>query len=286
MSRLGDYLQLFRWKVLLLVGASVAGGFLVGSPGPLSMSAGLLLAVWGGVLAAAGVGALNQVMERDADALMPRTADRPLPAGRMTTVHALAAGAAAAGGGLALLALAHPLAAAVCAASAVLYLGLYTPLKRRSSFNTLVGAVPGALPPVIGWAAAEGTLPPAAWMLFAIFFLWQLPHFMAIAWIYREQYARAGFKMLPLADANGGLTARQAVAYAAALLPVSLLPAVWGTGTRVYFYGALALGAGFVSFTVWFWARRTEDVARRLVRVSVLYLPVLLGLLVQDKVLS
>lgn len=286
MSRLADYLQLFRWKVLILVGASVAGGFLIGSPGPFSMSAGFFLAVWGGIFAAAGAAAVNQVMERDADALMPRTANRPLPAGRMSRVHAVAAGAVMTGGGLLLLALVHPLASAVCAASALLYLGVYTPLKRRSSFNTLVGAVPGALPPVIGWAAAAGALPPAAWTLFAIFFLWQLPHFMAIAWIYRDQYARAGFKMLPLMDANGGLTARQAVAYAAALLPVSLLPAVWGTGTPVYFYGALALGAGFMCFTVWFWARRTEDVARRLVRVSVLYLPFLLGLLVQDKLLS
>ncbi len=284
---MSDYLQLFRWKVLLLVGFSVAAGFLIGAPEGLSWrDPRLALAVLGAMLAGGGAAALNQVMERDADARMARTADRPVPSGRMSVGHALAAGLGALAGGLGLLALAHPLAALVCAASGGLYIGLYTPLKRVSSFNTLVGAVPGALPPVIGWAAAAGEAPPAAWALFGIFFLWQLPHFMAIAWLYREEYARAGFKMLPLFDETGGLTARQAVVYAAALLPVSLLPPVLGTGTASYFYGALALGAAFMLCTVWFWARRTEAVARRLLRVSVIYLPVLLGLLIGDKALS
>lgn len=284
---LGDHLQLFRWKVLLLVGFSVAAGFLIGAPADSSWhDSRLALAVAGAILAAGGAAAVNQVMERDADARMTRTAGRPVPSGRMTPGHALAAGILALAGGLGLLALAHPLAAAVCAASGGLYIGLYTPLKRLSSFNTLVGAVPGALPPVIGWAAAAGEIPPAAWALFGIFFLWQLPHFMAIAWLYREEYARAGFKMLPLFDETGGFTARQAVIYATALLPVSLLPPVLGTGTAPYFYGALLLGAGFISCTVWFWARRTEEVARRLLRVSVIYLPVLLGLLISDKALS
>ncbi len=287
MSRIRDYLELMRLRVLLLVAASVAAGFFLGAPAGACDAPLLAVATLGAVLAAGGAAAVNQVIERDADGRMKRTADRPLPAGRMKLCEALAFGVFLMGTGIAVLVfLVNGLSAAVCGASALLYLAVYTPLKRVSAFNTLAGAIPGALPPVVGWAAASGSLDPAACVLFGIVFLWQLPHFMAIAWVHREDYARAGFKMLPLLDAQGGVTARQAVAYAAALLPVSLLPAVVGSGGPLYFYGALYLGVGFLGCALWFWRVRTEEVARQFVWVSVIYLPMLLGLLAQDKALS
>lgn len=282
---LGDWLQMTRPRVCLLVAATVAAGYYLGATDAFRVPE-LLWAIAGTLLLAGGGGILNQVIERDADAMMRRTADRPIPAGRIAPRRALAAGAAVAITGVAILALkVNLLTAALGLASAALYLGVYTPMKRLSPFNTLVGAVPGAIPALMGWAAGAGRLDEGAWTLFGIVFLWQLPHFLAIAWLYREDYARAGFRMLTLGDDLGGRTARQAVAYCLGLLPLSLLPAVSGHGGPVYFYAALYLGVLFLGFAVWFLARRTDEIARRLVFASVLYLPSLLAVWVQERAL-
>lgn len=283
MRRLRDYLALVRPRVAALVGAAAAAGFWIGAGAGAVDTVVLAWAVAGVMLAAGGASALNQCLERDADARMRRTAGRPLPAGRMGASEAAAFGILLLVGGLVGLAVGTGLlAAGLCAASAVLYLGVYTPLKRRSALNTLAGAVPGAMPPLVGWAAATGDLAAGAWALFGILFLWQLPHFLAIAWVYRDEYAAAGFRMLPLGDRGGAATARQTVVYALALVPVSLLPAVLGLGGSLYFFGALYLGAGFAACAIWFRVRRTEEIARQFVFVSVTYLPTLLWLLVQD----
>lgn len=284
-GRFSDYAALLRPRVAALVTLTTAAGFWLGSEGPAETARGLLAAV-AVTLVAGGAAALNQVVERREDALMRRTRERPVASGRLPPRRAAFFGVACLASGLgALLAAGMPLAALLSALTAALYLGVYTPMKRRSPFNTLVGALPGAMPPVLGWAAASGSAPAEAWLLFAILFLWQLPHFMAIAWIYREDYARAGFRMLTVEgkrDAAGFMAARQAVGYALALLPVSLLPALWGRGGlggMIYFWGALALGAALVGTSGWFLARRTDFVARALLRVSVFYLPGLFALM-------
>jgi protoheme IX farnesyltransferase len=234
----------------------------------------------GTALVAGGAGALNQWQERVRDARMRRTANRALPSGRLTPPEAAVFGGflVVAGTGLLLLGT-NFLAAAVAVATFVLYVFVYTPLKPRTTLNTVIGAIPGALPPVIGWSAASGRIGVEAWALFLIVFLWQFPHFLAIAWIYRDDYRRAGFKMLTGGDSLGNVTGCQAVSYALVLIPVGLLPATVGLAGPVYFVGALVLGLLYVAAAVRFWLDASDLCARRLLRTSFLYLPAILVLL-------
>jgi protoheme IX farnesyltransferase len=272
-------LELTKPRVGVLVLVTVAAGFLLGARGAARPWA-LGLTLLGTGLVAAGASAWNQYLERGRDRRMRRTAGRPLPEGRLAPAEAALFGSALAGLGVATLALGpHPIAAAVALATFVLYAFVYTPLKPRTTLNTAVGAVPGALPPVIGWAAATGGLGMEAAALFLILFLWQFPHFLAIAWIYRDDYARAGHKMLPAVDPLGALTGRQAAGYALALVPVGLLPAAIGLAGPCYFAGALALGLFYLASAVRFWSDVSDATARGLLRASFLHLPAILLLL-------
>jgi protoheme IX farnesyltransferase len=287
-ARLADYAELTKPRITTMVLVTAAAGFLLAAVGrpelPLPLLAWALL---GTGLLASGASALNQVMERGSDALMRRTAYRPIPAGRIDPEAALAFGVGLVVAGLAALSLAvNLLTAGLGAATVAGYLFVYTPLKRLSSLATVVGAVPGALPPVMGWAALADDLSPGAFALFGILFLWQLPHFLSIAWMYRDDYARAGFPMLPVLDADGRRTARQMVLWSAALVPVSLLPAVLGLAGGVYFAGALALSLGYLAASVPFARSHTAAAARRLLLASVSYLPLLFAVMVVDRVVG
>jgi len=283
LARALDYVQLVRLRVSVLVIFTVAAGYLLGAAGGPELSQ-LVHTVLGTGLVAAGASALNQLFERQSDALMPRTENRPLPGGRLLPAEVLAVGVVLGGGGLAYLALAvkHPLAAAVAGVTFVLYVFVYTPLKRVTDLNTLVGAVPGALPPVIGWTAARGSLGAEALGLFLVVFLWQLPHFMAIAWIYKDQYGRAGLRMVPVADETGSRTSLQMVGFCLLLVPASLSLFSMGVGGLWYGLGALLMGAAFLASTVAFAGAPSKDAARRVLRASLLYLPALLLLLLLD----
>jgi len=271
----GDYIALTKPRLNLLVVATSAAGYYLGAPAVPHLIA-MAPAVAGTALVAAGAAVLNQVYERDTDRLMRRTRTRPLPDGRIAIAEARAFGSALAAAGVTLLALAaNHLAALLALSTLVIYLIVYTPMKRRSSSATLVGAVPGALPPLIGWAAARGHLSPGAWALFAIVFLWQIPHFMAIAWLYRDDYRNAGFPMLPVVEPEGTRTGRQAVLYAALLLPVSVAPTWLGVSGWGYFWLAVILGLGLFWLSVRFAARRTERSARELFFGSIAYLPLI-----------
>lgn len=276
-------LELTKPRITLMVVVTTAVGFLLAAPGRLP---GRLFfhAVAATALLAAAASVLNQVLERDLDARMRRTAGRPLPTGRLAPDQALAVGVTLSLGGLAYLLLAvNLLTAALGAATLATYLFVYTPLKRVSSLATVVGAAPGAVPPMMGWTAVRGELTVEAWVLFAILFFWQLPHFLAIAWLYRSDYERGGFPMLPVGDLDGTRTGIQTTLYAAALLPVSLLPTPLGLAGGVYFLGALAMGVVLLALSAAFaWSHSTR-VARHLARVSVAYLPVVLGLMVLDR---
>ncbi len=236
-------------------------------------------------LVAGGASALNQFLERNHDARMRRTEDRPLPSGRMQPETALLFGSVASAAGLMYLAMAvNPLTAILGAITLCSYVFVYTPLKRVTSLNTAVGAIPGALPPLMGWTAATGQLSVEGWTLFAILFFWQLPHFLAIAWIYREEYAEAGFVMLPVIDPDGVRTGRQAVSHTLGLLPVSLAPFLFHLVGPLYFFGALLLGLVFLGLAVQFSRRLTIASARLLFYASILYLPLLLGLMAISKI--
>ena len=235
-------------------------------------------------LVAAGAAALNQLLERDYDARMRRTQSRPLPSGRMQPTTVMIFGGASSVAGLVYLALAVNLLTCVLGAiTLVSYLFLYTPLKRVTWLNTVIGAVPGALPPLMGWTAVRGEWSSEGWALFAILFFWQLPHFFAIAWMYREDYAKAGFKMLPGVDPDGRRTGQQAVSNTLALLAVSLFPFVFRMAGTFYLAGALLLGAAFLWSAIQFSRQLTLVRARQLFFASILYLPLLLALLVWDK---
>jgi heme o synthase len=278
-----DLCVLTKPRVVLMVLVTTMVGFHVGSRGALDYGRLLHLLV-GTALAAGGTLALNQYLERDVDARMQRTRTRPLPGGRLLPVEALGFGALAAGAGLVYLGIAvGPLAALVTASTAVLYLCAYTPLKLRTPLCMLVGAVPGALPPVTGWVAARGDLAPGAWILFAILFLWQLPHTLAIARLYREDYARAGVRVLPVVDPTGASTERQILLGCLALLAVGLLPTVAGLAGGVYFAGALVLGLAFLACGAAQAMAPSPAAARRVLLASLLYLPALLALLALDK---
>ncbi len=277
-------LELTKPRVTGLVLLTTAIGFCTAGPTERWLWR-LSLVLLGTALVAGGANALNQWMERDADGRMDRTKSRPLPSGRLRPAQALWFGIGISLVGLAALALTvNGLAAALAAASLLSYIAVYTPLKRTTSLCTLVGAIPGALPPMIGWAAAQGALAPGAWALFLILFVWQLPHFLAIAELYRADYARGGFRMLPLLPWGEAVTARQMVGYGLVLVPVSLLPACLGLAGRWYGYGALAFSVVLLGYVVLAALQRSAPACRRLFLASVAYLPLLLLLLVADRV--
>jgi protoheme IX farnesyltransferase len=279
---IADLLEMTKPGITSMVALTAALGYLLA--GGALMSWQLAATLLGTVLVAAGASVLNQFWERGSDALMRRTAGRPLPAGRIDPDLALLFGVAVGIAGLLELALAvNALTAALGAVALAGYVFVYTPLKKRSSLATVVGAIPGALPPMMGWCAVRGEVDLAAWALFGILFFWQMPHFLAIAWLCREDYARAGFPMLPVLDPGGSWTGRQSVLYGAALVPVSLLPSLLGLTGRIYFGGALALGVAYLGFCLAFAGRRSTGGARRLMLASLLYLPAVLVVMLLDR---
>jgi protoheme IX farnesyltransferase len=282
--RLGDFFELTKPRIVLMVLVTAFVGFYVGSekvPDYLR----LLQMLLGTALAAGGTLTLNQFLERDTDAVMERTRHRPLPDGRVQPREAAWFGAAITIAGLVYLALAVNVASAwVTAVVTLSYLLFYTPLKRRSSLCMLVGAVPGALPPVIGWVAARGELQVDAWVLFAIMFLWQVPHTLAIARLYREDFAKAGIQFLPVIEPDGSSTHRQIISHCTALLAVSLLPTLLGIAGAVYFAVAFVLGVGFLASGIRLAMESTIHGARRLLFASLIYLPVLLLVMALDRV--
>jgi len=281
--KFSDYLELTKPRVTLMVVITMAFGFYIGSRGAMDWML-LLHALLGTLLVAGGTSALNQYWERDLDAKMQRTKNRPLPAGRLQPRDALIFGVIISLAGLVhLLVMVNALTALLAAATLVSYVFLYTPLKQKNSLSTIVGAVPGALPPLGGWTAARNDLSIEGWILFAILFIWQLPHFLAIAWIYREDYLRGGFPMLTVVDPDGDSTGRQIISNCLALLPVSLLPTIVGMAGRFYFIGALALSLFFLGCGIAVMRHRSNVTVRRLLRASLLYLPILLALMALDK---
>jgi heme o synthase len=274
-SRASDFVALAKPRLNMLVVASSLAGYVIGG-GDMSNAMMVVSTVLGTGLVAGGASGFNQVIERQPDSLMRRTRLRPVPDGRLQPGESLLFAAAMGMSGLVVLgAGVNLLSASVALVTLLIYVLIYTPLKRRSSFATVVGAIPGALPPVIGWAGARGALSEGGWVLFAIVFLWQLPHFLAIAWMYREDYERAGFPMLPVIEPDGRSTGRQAVYYCAALLPVSLAPTLVGLTTTAYFAAALVLGLLFLALTLQFARTRAVPDARRLFFGSIIYLPLL-----------
>jgi len=282
-SRASDFVALAKPRLNLLVVASALAGYVMAG-GDLANAVVVVSTVIGTALVAGGASAFNQVIERVPDSLMRRTRFRPVPDGRLQPVESLVFATALALAGLTFLGAAvNRLSAMVALVTLLTYALVYTPLKRRSSFATVIGAIPGALPPVIGWAAARGALSQGAWVLFAIVFLWQLPHFLAIAWMYRDDYARAGLPMLPVIEPDGRSTGRQAALYAAALLPVALAPSLVGMSGPAYFTGALVLTLLFLGMSLRFAMTRAVRDARRLFFASIIYLPLLWGLMIVDR---
>jgi heme o synthase len=281
--RLADYWTLTKPEVNFLVIMSTLAGFYLGWRGPINFVL-LFCTLLGTLLVASGTGTLNQYIERASDASMRRTARRPLPSGRMNSAEAFWFGILlAAGGGLLLWLAVNALASVLALATLLTYLLFYTPLKRRTPLCTLVGAFPGAMPPLIGWAAARGSLSLEAWVLYAILFCWQFPHFLAIAWLYREDYSRAGLRMLPERDTEGRFTGREILAFTMALVPVSVLPVFLGQAGMIYLIGALLLGLAFLVYGARLAHGRTRVLARRMVLASVVYLPLVFALLMVNK---
>lgn len=280
---LSDYVALAKPRLVVMVVITVAAGFYLGAPGSIAVLPFIHTMV-GTALAAAGALALNQYLERDLDAQMKRTSKRPLPAGRLQPLSALLFGSALTVLGLALLLFAvNPLASAVTAFTSAVYLFAYTPLKRVTPLCTIVGAIPGALPPVTGWVAARGEFGDGALVLFAILFLWQIPHSLAIARLYVDQYAEAGFRLLPVVEPHSHRTERAVVSYSSALVAVGITPALIGMAGQLYLAAALALGAAMMVAALAFAVRR-EGSARWLLLASLVYLPVLLSMMAFDRV--
>ena len=281
-ERVAAYAELTKPRITFLIVLTSAAGFALASRTGVDYIA-LLRALVGIALLSSGIATLNQYAERDLDGLMRRTANRPLPAGKLAPWEALAFGA-----GITILAeiyllvLVNPLSALLGLTVIAGYLFAYTPLKTRTTLSTLVGAFPGAVPPLIGWTAARGSISLEGWILFAILFLWQFPHFLAIAWMYREDYGRAGILMLPVVEPDGKVTAQQIVVYTLMLLPVSLLPTVIGLSGRIYFVGAIVLGLAFLYSSLRAAFSMSRQNARRLLLASVLYLPLLFLVMVLD----
>ena len=281
--KLADYVTLAKPRLNLLVVATSVVGFFAASNGPTDLLALLHTAI-GSALVASGAAAWNQIRERRTDALMDRTRMRPLPGGRLSVAEARVFSVSASLFGLLELAFGVNLLSAMVALVTLLVYGwVYTPMKLRTPASTLVGAIPGALPPLIGWAGARGTLSLDAWTLFAIVFCWQIPHFLAIAWMYREEYRRAGFPMLPVIEPNGRRTGRQAAVFAAMLVLAALSPHVLGLTGQTYLVGSLVLSLGLLGLAVRFARVRSDARARSLFFGSLVYLPVLWKLLLIDR---
>jgi heme o synthase len=283
------YLELTKPRITIFILMSTAIGFLCGIHVGMNVSSHwtlftLLNTILGTALIASGTAALNQWFERDADAKMNRTRSRPIPSGRITPRNAFVFGIALAIAGFTELALgANLLTGLLGLFTMASYLLVYTPLKQRSPASTTIGAIPGAMPPLIGYAAAAGTLNAEAWVLYAILFLWQFPHFYAIAWMYRDDYARAGICMLPVVEPSGESTARRMWLFSLALIPVSILPKFWGDAGNWYVAGAIALGIMFLWSAIRVNLERSRPRARQVLLASVVYLPLLYGLLVLDR---
>ena len=282
-ARANAYIALTKPDVSFLVLMTTAAGYYMGARGPIGWLH-MSHVIFGTLLIAGGTAALNHYLERESDRYMRRTASRPLPSGVLQPGRALAFGVALAiAGAVDLYFVAGALASGLGVLTCLSYLLAYTPLKKRTVWATFVGAFPGAIPPMIGWVAATGSLDRGAWLLFGILFLWQFPHFYAISWMYREDYARAGIMMLPVVDREGKRTFRQIILYAAALVGVSLLPAVLGLAGVVYFFGALVVCTGLVQVCLWAASNKTNARAKWLKHATVLHIPLLLGLMAYDK---
>ena len=280
---LAAYLELTKPRITFLVSLTAAAGFCLGSIGTIEYG-GLINLVIGISLLCSGISALNQYIERDLDRLMRRTESRPLPSGKLQASRALVFGSSLSAAAILYLALFFGWFTAMLGVLTLIsYLFVYTPLKTRTTLSTFLGAFPGAMPPFIGWVAARGQVTVEAWILFGIIFLWQFPHFLAIAWMYRDDYARAGIKMLPVVEPEGRVTAQQIVSYTLLLLPVSLMPAMVNLAGSIYFVGAIVLGLGFLYFSVRAAIAKSPWQARRLLLASVLYLPALFGLMVLNR---
>jgi heme o synthase len=283
-SRANAFITLTKPDVSFLVLITSAAGYYMGARGPLNWLH-MLHTVFATMLIAAGTAALNHYIERDSDRFMRRTAGRPLPTGVVQPREALLFGIAlSVAGAIDLYFVGGLLPCALGVATSLSYLLAYTPLKKRTVWATFVGAFPGAIPPMIGWAAATGSLGRGAWLLFAILFIWQFPHFHAIAWMYREDYARAGILMLPVVDRDGSRTFRQIIGFAAALVLASLLPALLGMAGVLYFFGALIVSTALVQVAVWAASSKSNARAKWLMHATVLHIPLLLALMVYDKI--
>jgi len=283
-SRANAYVALTKPDVSFLVLMTTAAGYYMGAHGAVDWLR-LVQTVFATLLIAAGTATLNHYIERDSDRFMRRTASRPLPSGQLQPREALWFGVILCiAGAIDLYFTAGFLASALGVLTCLSYLLAYTPLKKRTVWATTVGAFPGAIPPMIGWVAATGTLDRGAWLLFAILFLWQFPHFYAIAWMYREDYARAGIMMLPVVDREGTRTFRQIILTSIALVGVSLLPAVIGLAGVRYFFGALVVSTALVQVCLWASSSRTNVRAKWLMHATVLHIPLLLGLMIYDKI--
>ncbi len=282
--RAEDYIELVKPRLVLMILITTAAGFYLGTQGAVNWLLFLHTLIGAG-LTAAGVLGLNQYLERDIDSQMARTQQRPLPAGRMHPMEALFFCALLTGSGMLYLTfLVNPLSGFVISLIVVSYLFVYTPLKRKTSLCTLIGAVPGALPPVVGWVAAQGTLSGAAWVLFAILFLWQLPHSLAIAYIYREDYANAGLKLLPVIHPDGASTRRQIVTNCVALFGIGLLPTLFNIAGGIYFLAALFIGGMFLASGVYLKKTHSVKAARYVLYASLLYLPLIFITMAIDKI--
>lgn len=282
-SRLVDYYELTKPRMNFLVVVTTVVGFYMAS---VTATNWLLLfnTIFGTALTAAAAAVLNQLIERRIDALMPRTRNRPLPAGRVSPVEAAIYGLSLGVIGVGHLAIfVNPLTASLGAFTLLSYLFIYTPMKRVSSVNTIIGAIPGAIPPMMGFAAVENAVSPGAWVLFAILFLWQMPHFLAIASIYRDDYAAGGFKMLPVVDRDLSMTCRMIIFYTLALIPITLLATALKIAGVGYLIVATVMGLGFLWFGIRMWQSRNRSAARQLFFASIIYLPLLLAAMMIDK---
>jgi protoheme IX farnesyltransferase len=283
-SRANAYVALTKPDVSFLVLITTAAGYYMGARGPISWLH-MLHTIFGTMLIAGGTAALNHYVERESDRYMRRTASRPLPSGVLQPRDALVFGVTLSVAGAVYLYFATGLLpAALGVATCLGYLLAYTPLKKRTVWSTFVGAFPGAVPPMIGWAAATGSLGLGAWLLFAILFFWQFPHFHAIAWMYREDYARAGIRMLPVVDRAGTRTFREIIFYAVGLIGISVLPSILGLTGPVYLVGALLLSVALLQVCLWAASSKTNVRAKWLMHATVLHIPLLLGLMIYDKV--
>ena len=282
-ARLSAYVELTKPRITFLIMLTSAAGFCLGSRGAVDYVL-FAHAMIGIGLLSSGIATLNQFIERDLDGLMRRTADRPLPSRRLVPVEALWLGVLLTASAEMYLALFVNGLSAILGLTVIAgYLFLYTPLKTRTTLSTAVGAFPGAMPPLIGWTAARGEIDVAAWVLFAILFLWQFPHFLAIAWMYREDYGRAGIRMLPVVEPEGRVTGQQIIAYSLMLVPVSLLPTILGVSGKFYFVAALVLGLLFLACGIRVALSKSNQHARQLLLASVFYLPLLFGVMVLNR---